>query len=802
MRRTSIAIGALLATAVMVAVVAGLWRSTRAPSSPSPSAAAHTIPRGLLVSARADRAEGDGVLAGRVLGPDGAGLAGAAVVAQRRLERQDRAWTAPRPVRARSANDGSFRFDDLAPGNYSVAATAPGLLGAARDGMAIAASAPVTGVELRLSHGGVTLSGRVKEASGGMVPGAQLFAEQKGVHSDRGVGSLGVFTTETAPDGRYSLQLVPGRYHVYVSADGYTRTHTSVTLSADETCDLVVEPAAHIRGRVVRGEGGTAVEGAEVAAEPDERGLRSLFGPVITDANGAFHIDELPPAGYRLTARNGNLVGRTAQRVLVASAAAVEDVIVALAEGASVTGTVKSEAGAPIAGAEVQVWPTRDAVSWSRDLRVKTDERGRYQIAGLLPGQHGVSAKAERFGGAEARLEVSGPVTQDLVLAEAARLSAVVLDTSGLPVPGAQIEATTRPGQAGAGRSDYDSGVTDAQGRFRFKPLEAGVVTINACRGEDIGRTGPAPLAPGTPAEMTVRLVRGARIRGKVAWDDGIPAANIDVEAHGKAANEDIFASARTGRDGSFSLGPLFAGQVELAARTQGDMLHYAGDDVPVMLTPGEQRSGVVLTLARRNVSIRGQVVGPAGRPAPGVEITAARDRDGRPGTILGPIGGGDGRALTGADGAFTVEGLAPGSFTVRAHHPDHPELVRPAVAAGTRDLRLRLERPGTVAGVVVMPDGAPVTSFDLVVSPSGLDQERSMTRVRLLPRGLGEGIHKEDPRGAFRFDRLAAGSYDVAALLEDGRVGEVTGVKLAEGEIKQGLRLVVNQVTGRVQFR
>jgi hypothetical protein len=216
-----------------------------------------------------------------------------------------------------------------------------------------------------------------------------------------------------------------------------------------------------------------------------------------------------------------------------------------------------------------------------------------------------------------------------------------------------------------------------------------------------------------------------------------------------------------------------------------------SSDDGPlrgkVTLAAGEQRTGVKLVLSRRIASIRGVVVGPDQQPLAGVVVLAARDDD--QGALL--FGHGDGRAVTGGDGAFVLEGLPPVPLTLLATHPQHPPLVQAGVPAGTRDLRLRLSRAAVLEGTTVTAQGAPVTSYQLSVARPAREGEEP--RVTAMLADQREPLQVEDRAGAFRVDRLAPGSYEVVAFTHDGRMAHLGGVVVAEGEHRRGLRLVAD---------
>jgi protocatechuate 3,4-dioxygenase beta subunit len=735
-------------------------------------------------------AEGAGALSGRVEGPDGAGLPGATVAAQRHPAPGEPFVSGRLPVMVPSQPDGAFRFERLPAGRYSLAASAPGLPGVARTGIEVAPGQVVTGVELRFVPGGFALSGRVTEAGRGTISGARVVAQ----HYGRSVGGrpeTSVFTTESDGEGRYRLQLAAGQYAVHASADGYTQAHVFLKLAADQDRNFQLEPGAHISGRVVMAREGQPVAGAEVVAAPAESGPRLYYGPIITDEGGTFRLDGLPPGRYALAARKGGLVGKAGGPIVLVSAGGADNLVIAVSMGAVVTGTVKSRAGLSIAGAQVYLQSQDSPLRYLAHGPASSDERGRYRIEGVEAGDYLLRADADGHPSEEADATISGPLTHDFVLSDGELVSAVVLDASDRPVPGASIQATTQPAEAMAmGRNSVGGGVTDSEGRFTFKGLEAGLLTVTARKGDEVGRLGPQPLAAGVARPLTVRLAPGAHLSGTVTWDDGQPAASIDVRGHG---GDYFFSHGRSSATGAFSLGPFLPGQISVSMQVPGDV-SSSSDEGPdhgnFSLAAGEHKTGARLRLSRRNSSIAGLVVGPDQQPLAGVVVQAAREHGDRPAWLSISDGDGRGRAVTGGDGRFVVEGLPRASFTLFATHPHYPRLAQTGVAAGAGEVRLRLQRGASLAGVAVTAQGAPLPSYRLTISPHAGDGESGSA---LAGRGSGEPLKVDDPAGAFRVEMVAAGSYDLVAFAEDGQLAMLTGVILREGENKAGLRLVAN---------
>jgi hypothetical protein len=118
------------------------------------------------------------------------------------------------------------------------------------------------------------------------------------------------------------------------------------------------------------------------------------------------------------------------------------------------------------------------------------------------------------------------------------------------------------------------------------------------------------------------------------------------------------------------------------------------------------------------------------------------------------------GRATTGSDGRFSIDGLLPKPYTLHALHPRTLAVAtREAVAAGTLDVRLVLtgaEPARRVAGRVVDPRGEPVAGVMLFYG------RQSTPRVERLLAPLVTGRAPcSEVSGAFEFPALCVeGAY------------------------------------------
>jgi protocatechuate 3,4-dioxygenase beta subunit len=199
---------------------------------------------------------------------------------------------------------------------------------------------------------------------------------------------------------------------------------------------------------------------------------------------------------------------------------------------------------------------------------------------------------------------------------------------------------------------------TDAEGRFAFRDVRHGRWWVGpaAERGSqrDVGEAAIAPLAEvieipegATRQEISLQVSRGIYIRGRVVDPAGAAVPQTFLRATADFATWLLMA--RTGENGTFTLGPLAPGLYSLIAsgRPHADSekveARAGDDDVVVQLRAGGIMSGTVVDSA-------------TGRGG-AAKLTFA---------IQGASAGA--RAVdTDAEGAFRMEGLTPGIYDVAA---------------------------------------------------------------------------------------------------------------------------------------
>jgi protocatechuate 3,4-dioxygenase beta subunit len=184
-----------------------------------------------------------------------------------------------------------------------------------------------------------------------------------------------------------------------------------------------------------------------------------------------------------------------------------------------------------------------------------------------------------------------------------------------------------------------------------------------------------------TVQHADLHVFKGLYIRGVVFDPDGNPSPETYVWGGSKVGGGIL--AGRTGKDGTFAVGPLVPGRCSLLAKGT-----EAANSERVEAEPGEE--GVVLRLQRGGV-LRGIVVdAQSGKPCQAEICVALRSTD-------DPYQWGMRMQSTEEDGTFRADGLGPGIYNLSAR-------------AGS-------QRVGAIQSVVVRP-GAETTGLEIKVSP------------------------------------------------------------------------------------
>lgn len=462
----------------------------------------------------------DASASGRVVGADGAPIAGAMVsVVAFRMDARPWGFSAGY---ATTAADGRFRVAGLtrdvphalivaSPGSArTVRRVAPQPDGADVGDVVLAAPRAIEG---RVLAGDVPV-GRAKVT---LLESADVDAASRGVlNRDRCTDDLGRFRFR---------DLAPGRYTMIVQPAGAAGTTTSVDVPADgDVLDLVVRvPSTRNVVVRVRDAAGAPVAGMWVAATSRGGGVPSN---ARTDDSGAatlaVPLGDVTVHAFPTSADAQPFVAPDPLRV---DATAKEAVIV-MRQGVHTTGRVVGPDGASVAGAPVAV-----VQAGGRSTQAIADADGRFDAVvapegvldlsfdGLIPPDRGPSAKET---GLRAHLTGVAPGSRDVVLrcervASDRTLRVLVVDPDGTPVPDASFWYTTG-GDIGQGTMAFAK--TGSDGRATLTGLTPRELTLATnIHGDWFASIQVRATPDGGEVKLAYRTA--IVISGAAAWPDG-----------------------------------------------------------------------------------------------------------------------------------------------------------------------------------------------------------------------------------------------------------------------------------------
>ena len=321
---------------------------------------------------------------------------------------------------------------------------------------------------------------------------------------------------------------------------------------------------------------------------------------------------------------------------------------------------------------------------------------GAFVLSDLTPGQMMLNiAKPDSF--VQEMRSVSAP-TRDLVieLPSGGRITGHVLDkNSHQPVTSFMAGVTTS--RSGGGMTvmmpPMQKQFTSDDGSFTLEGIKPGVtqVVVNA-PGYTTARVPNIEVEDGkTAPDVEVDVETGAKLTGRVTGPDGSPLAGVSVRSDptggGRVMRFDANdGSATTDPSGEYTIDTLEAGEKTFTFNRSG----YIAQQKTVTIAGGkDSRLDVQMSTGTRAT---GFVVTDSGAPVPDASVTAlsAAEMD----------GGRGGRSDS--NGAFTIEGLAPGHYTFNAAKNGYSAgIVRDVDIATSGPVRIVLKSGGVITGHV-----------------------------------------------------------------------------------------------------
>jgi len=412
----------------------------------------------------------------------------------------------------------------------------------------------------------------------------------------------------------------------------------------------------------------------------------------------------------------------------------------------------------------------------------------------------------------------AAPVQAAVQAAATVRGHVYALDT-GAPLKRAQV--TLRGNQR---QGEPLSTVTDAQGAFEFRNVDAGSYSLFGSKTGYISRAygqgdqargggGGASISVRAGQEVTgmdLRLVRGGVISGLITDEDGEPMVNVNVQAYTRTYRRgqttvNSANGAATDDRGQYRIYNLPPGRYYIHAWPRG-VFALPGQDAMVAYAPLFYPNATTIQDAQRvDLSSGGEAsrIDIVVRPVPTVSVSGRviDGATGKPATdsfvsIMGGemMRGGSAGSQVRPDGSFKVNGVLPGKARLmvvgrsREGQGGRPYLRSLEVGqVNISDLQIVLTPGTTVRGRVVGDGGTPPANLRVTLSARG---------DNFAGQGPGGGAARVNPDLTFEMTNVQPGEYDVAVA--GGGGGPQGGGQAATGfyvrEVRKGTTNVLER--------
>ena len=447
-------------------------------------------------------------------------------------------------------------------------------------------------------------------------------------------------------------------------------------------------------------------------------------------------------------------------------------------------GQVIDAADQPVSGATV-------AIDANPPKTVVTDASGGFVFEGLIARGYRIEATSPGGYAGPTRVQLAAnpePITLRLHPGGTVEVS-VVDASSGGPVLGAEVELRAT--------LTYRA-VTDAKGRATLHGVGANFAPLSI---RALGYAVAAQMLTtsddaASPVTITVALMKGAAVSGRVVNERGTPVAGAQVSAVSASAPFPVTDPRRDGvvskADGTFTLAVLPAGTWRLTATHST----YAPATAPPIIVDGEHaKSGIALVLVAGAV-VQGKVVDKAGAAIAGANVRAV---------VRGNTSWREQRqAFTAADGSFAIAGLSRRDIEVVASHQTGSSAIAAVdlTAKATATLTLTIDVVGAIEGTVVDRTGLGVGDAQVIAEP--LYDGGVAARAAWTVRGVQQVV--TDQGGGFRFTGLPEGLYRIRAARPGAPESALDLAKSTD--VRPGgpkLTLVLNaesSIVGKVAFK
>ncbi|WP_434386802.1 carboxypeptidase regulatory-like domain-containing protein [Melittangium boletus] len=421
-------------------------------------------------------------------------------------------------------------------------------------------------------------------------------------------------SVRTDARGHFAFEGLPAQPHYTLEAR-HPGLMSSLEVDPQESADtLTVEmtPSVALRG-VVRDATGRPIPDAHVEVEvaPSDEEGNALGGSARTDEQGAYVLEDLVPAYYRVHAGAAGHLDSESQPVELVRGAREQDFT--LSPATVLSGVLVDEDGQPVADESLQL--TSPALT--ETLRTDSGQDGRFAFDVPRAGRYHLQVMG-RTSQAQTPVEVTAPADVRLPVQRLPTLRGEVVDDTGLTL--SNVEVSLWPEAPGDAQRHLTYGHTNARGRFQLRAPAEGRYRLTAefILG-DITQTATTLVTVG-PKGADTRLVleKGHALSGVVVDSRGQPVEGAIVEVVSPLRAEVLRCGGplggKTGPDGRFSFQRV-PEDAELKVSKEGLVLACSGPPPGrrgVRLAPGTQDVRAVLV---KKAVVRGKLVHADGSP-------------------------------------------------------------------------------------------------------------------------------------------------------------------------------------------
>jgi len=512
--------------------------------------------------------------------------------------------------RAFTDAEGRFAWPGVDPGRYRVQVGADGYAPWYVLGHAVGASGDdeSPGLEIALDRG-LTVRGRVVDADGAPIVGAEVLSEHDAAFGVLPLGIVGPIPeiggrTLTRADGRFELSgLSTGQPEHSLRAShpergaGWARVDSSESDSDPSSTlgevEIVVARAGSIAGRVAADDGTAKVGSRIIASYVGHVEPCLSFGADLTDAEGRYRIDGLPPGSYALIHAGPDTSRGPEDFESVTAFVPVESGAVAthdfgntrsLGGEVEVSGVVRRPDGSPFAFGNVSfVRVNGDVGGWERSLDgVTTSSDGTFSLE-LAPGRYGVFTAVDAahdltwIGAIEPSAEDPG-ATLDLVFERAGgSFAGRIVAADGTVVPEAMLtleRTDPLPAERGKATGKFiGRGIARRDGSFSLTGLQDGSYRARVIdpRGKyAIARYEFELRGPSRSVNADVQLEAGHTVALTFSDPDGQPLSGVRVRLYSDGDELELVQSMVSGAAGELDVRGLPSGTIRMTARLHG----------------------------------------------------------------------------------------------------------------------------------------------------------------------------------------------------------------------------------------